>query len=461
MKDRNGFTLVELLAVIAILAILVIIALPNVINMYNRAQKQTFLTEAKKVYSESEKKYLTNAISGKKTKIINSEDSSRLDMTGKKLQYCVILNNSGKVTDMKVSNGKWVASLNGKAIEDLTIDDLEDGNLDDYECVKVTDESCFTYETINDLSGYGTPVITIEDSNKCKTYLTSDSVGAPEDAATKLCNGESYDDNDEKITIQTLVINNYIESTEYDDAGLKIDYIMVDNVNILDSNKCKNYLQQNFPSLTDEMLTKVCVTREGYKGEKIDHAVLIGTIPYSDYEKAGLKVTSVPLTEGVSITDYNTSCGSDVTIPSKLNGKYVVKIDDFAFSPDSCYRRESIDKFDNDYKIKFLNYNADDEFMIKKIEATCESEMLTSVVIPNTISYIGEYAFADNKFTEITIPYSIKTIKNNALRSDYLLTIYNNSLFPNEKDIWIEIVGICTSFKFNDNIISIIDRGCK
>ena len=48
MKSRKGFTLVELLAVIAILAILVIIALPNVINMYNRAQKQTFLTEAKK-----------------------------------------------------------------------------------------------------------------------------------------------------------------------------------------------------------------------------------------------------------------------------------------------------------------------------------------------------------------------------------------------------------------------------
>ena len=135
MKDRNGFTLVELLAVIAILAILVIIALPNVINMYNQAQKETFLTEAKNVYRESEKVYLSNAISGKTTKIINSKDSSKLDMTGSKLQYCVILNNSGKVTDMKVSNGKWVASLkDGKTVEDLTIDDLEDGNLDGYNC---------------------------------------------------------------------------------------------------------------------------------------------------------------------------------------------------------------------------------------------------------------------------------------------------------------------------------------
>ena len=55
MKNKKGFTLVELLAVIAILAILVIIALPNVINMYTKAQKEAFLTETKKIYSEAEK----------------------------------------------------------------------------------------------------------------------------------------------------------------------------------------------------------------------------------------------------------------------------------------------------------------------------------------------------------------------------------------------------------------------
>ena len=135
MKNKKGFTLVELLAVIAILAILVIIALPNVINMYNKAQKETFLTEAKKVHSEAEKRFISNSISAKPTKVINSEDNTKLDMTGEKLQYCVILDNKGKVTSMKVSNGKWVVSLvDGKTVEDLTIDDLEEGNLNDYDC---------------------------------------------------------------------------------------------------------------------------------------------------------------------------------------------------------------------------------------------------------------------------------------------------------------------------------------
>ena len=135
MNNKKGFTLVELLAVIAILAILVIIAIPNVINMYTKAQKEAFLTETKKVYSEAEKKYISNSISGNTNTIINSEDDSKLDMTGEKLQYCILLYNNGKVKDLKVSNGKWIASLdNSKTIEELTIDDLEEGNLDDYDC---------------------------------------------------------------------------------------------------------------------------------------------------------------------------------------------------------------------------------------------------------------------------------------------------------------------------------------
>ena len=135
MKSKKGFTLVELLAVIAILAILVILALPNVINRFNEAKKQTFVTEAKKLYTEAGKKFMSSSISGSPVKVINSEDDSKLDMTGKKLQYCIILDNSGNVTSMKVSNGQWVASLDAnKEIDELTIDDLAEGNLDGYNC---------------------------------------------------------------------------------------------------------------------------------------------------------------------------------------------------------------------------------------------------------------------------------------------------------------------------------------
>ena len=132
---KKGFTLVELLAVIAILAILVIIALPNVLKMFNDSKKNSFLTEAKTLYSEVSKKYISENMKGNKLTYISSEDDTKLEMTGRNLQYCVLLNTDGTIKSMKVSNGEWIAELpSGKKITDLNSSDLIDGNLNDYDC---------------------------------------------------------------------------------------------------------------------------------------------------------------------------------------------------------------------------------------------------------------------------------------------------------------------------------------
>ncbi len=417
---KNGFTLVELLAVIAILAILVIIALPNVIGMYNRAQKQMFLTEAKKVYSEAEKKYLTNAISGKNTKIINSEDSSKLDMTGKKLQYCVVLNSGGKVTDMKVSNGKWVASLNGKALEDLTIDDLEDGNLDDYECVSATDESCFDYTLAGSDGSFGTLTVTIEDATKCKNYLMSDSVGAPEDAATTICNGGTYTQGSRDISIKDLVSDGMPEE-DYETAGLSVKY-MIEKVEVQDFTKCKNYLTSKFSGLDENDATTLCTTNESVKGSTLLGAIQKGTIPYSDYETAGLKIVLSSLDiAGVAITGYNDSCGTDVIIPSKINGYKVTGINNYAF--ESCYGRSNLIIEDDKYEINYLNSKNDNVYSVAKIEAYCISKRLTSVTLPNTLIYIGNDAFSYNALTDVVIPSSVRYIGNFAFADSNLKNV--------------------------------------
>ena len=414
MKNRNGFTLVELLAVIAILAILVIIALPNVINMYNKAQKQMFLTEAKKVYSESEKKYLTNAISGKNTKIINSEDSSKLDMTGKKLQYCVILNSSGKVTDMKVSNGKWVASLNGKAIEDLTIDDLEDGNLDDYECASATDESCFTYRTFAESEEDATPVVTIVDASKCKNFFVSD--GAPEDIVTTLCAGDIYKTDDGAYTIQDIVLKS-LSKDDYVSSGLNLKYLMIEKVEVVDTTKCKNYLQSKFGLEEDESMT-LCTTSGGIDEKELFQIVSKGYIPFISYEKAGLKVTARPLSTGVFITKYDNSCGTDVVIPSMIDGKSVIGIDNSAFR--NC--RSQVNSTNDRYKVDYLNYNMDDEYDITKVEY-CLSNKITSVSLPNSLIYIDSSAFSYNDLTEVTIPLSVRYIGSSAFYENKLQSV--------------------------------------
>ena len=135
MKDKKGFTLVELLAVIAILAILVILALPNVIKIYTRARKSAFLTETKNIYKEAEKKFISGNITNTDIKVIDSENDSKLDMTGEKLKYCIVLDSRGKVELLKASNGKYVIEVSkDEDIANVDIDRITEGNLDDYKC---------------------------------------------------------------------------------------------------------------------------------------------------------------------------------------------------------------------------------------------------------------------------------------------------------------------------------------
>ena len=79
MKNKKGFTLVELLAVIAILAILVIIAIPNVLKMFNDSKKNAFMVQARKTASVAQEH---TVLSSDKTFDCNSL------LTGQKFKDC-------------------------------------------------------------------------------------------------------------------------------------------------------------------------------------------------------------------------------------------------------------------------------------------------------------------------------------------------------------------------------------
>ncbi len=135
MKNKKGFTLVELLAVIAILAILVIIALPNVLKMFVEAKKSTFVTEVKNIYNETAKKYISESMNGEKISTISSKDSSKLDMTGEELDYCIILDSQGKVEKLAVGNNSYYIMLNDvESINSITKENVQEGKLSDMKC---------------------------------------------------------------------------------------------------------------------------------------------------------------------------------------------------------------------------------------------------------------------------------------------------------------------------------------
>ena len=134
MKKR-GFTLVELLAVIAILAILVIIALPNVLKMYNTSKKNIFLVEAKEIYGEVSKKYISENLKGNKLSYVSSEDNTKLEMTGNELKYCIQVDNKGKITAMKIGDNNYYLFYDGsKDISKLDLNDVYDGKYVQNKC---------------------------------------------------------------------------------------------------------------------------------------------------------------------------------------------------------------------------------------------------------------------------------------------------------------------------------------
>ena len=145
MKNK-GFTLVELLAVIAILALLVIIALPNVLKMFNQAKKDTFLTEAKTIYKEISKKYISETMRGNKISII-SNDNNKLELESNDLKYKVKLNNDGSIKKFEVSNENYCISGKFNNLSDLTTDKITEGK-----CEEISPKNFSTddWETIID-----------------------------------------------------------------------------------------------------------------------------------------------------------------------------------------------------------------------------------------------------------------------------------------------------------------------
>ena len=57
MKKRNGFTLVELLAVIVILAIILVIAVPQIMDTINSAREASLESSVKMVAAQAENQY--------------------------------------------------------------------------------------------------------------------------------------------------------------------------------------------------------------------------------------------------------------------------------------------------------------------------------------------------------------------------------------------------------------------
>ncbi len=189
---------------------------------------------------------------------------------------------------------------------------------------------------------------------------------------------------------------------------------VVSNAEVTEVNKCKTYLLMK--GVTEDQAITLCngglITIDGVSGSLKD-LVLYGSIPSSDYESAGLKVI------------YENGGGTDVVIPSQIDGKTVVAIGDYAFTTFGVIPTLTAYNNDyNDYKVSLLSYNSNNNYVVKPLASPdVEGLGITSVIIPNTITSIGARAFAYNKLTNVEIPSSVAEIGNYAFAYNKLTNV--------------------------------------
>ena len=319
---------------------------------------------------------------------------------------------------------------------------------------KDTNIECSDVSSMNS-NDYGTCVITFDNTGKATVKVTGK--GKFEGYT---CNGNS--------TNMECVKGEIFESTETDaqyfsysevEGGVAITGYLVGEVNnviVKDKDKCVAYLQTKFSGLGEENANTIC-SGGAVDGVTLKDVVQQGGIPSSDYETAGLEV------------NWYNGGKTDVVIPSEIDGKKVVEIADAAFTDGGVIPTT----INNTKKVMPSYLYNDNKASVHKLAQPLTGLGITRVVIPNTVTSIGEHAFYDNRLVELVIPSTVKSIGRSAFKNNKLtevtipssvisigdwafagnqgITIINNSNIENSSDVWDNIVGSCS---INGNVIT-------
>ena len=185
MKNKKGFTLVELLAVIVILAVILVIAIPRIIDVIDSSKLSSFESSARMIISDAEKQYAINKVNGIEEEL-SCENTSKLN--NNEYSNCEITFDSEGLASIELTgSGKF---------EGLTCT----GNSITLTCntnsVTFTDEACFTFNS-------ETGEITDYDDNCEKDVKIPETIGGV--AVTSIGSSAFRENNLTSVTIPNSV----------------------------------------------------------------------------------------------------------------------------------------------------------------------------------------------------------------------------------------------------------------
>ena len=305
-----------------------------------------------------------------------------------------------------------------------------------------TDVSCFTYKIVVEEPEdydvvYDYPIITLDTSeekvNTCKEFLLNDYFGGndmsdAQDGYQSFCEGTGIINS---LTLKEVITNGYFTYEEIQTLGVIESYEIETRYYELNTseesvNACKGYrfdLNGFDESDDQDGYQSYCEGTGKVYGQTIFEDINYGVVSADNLiEKNVLTQVETPQVSEMEITDYDVNCGTDVVIPSVIDGMPVTKI------TGDYYRAGS--------GVVFFG--------------AFQSKLITSVKLPDTLEYIGNSAFNGNMLTEVIIPDNVNTIGVSAFSLNDLNTIV---LGKNVSSIGDYAFGLFNISKLRDNPI--------
>ena len=302
----------------------------------------------------------------------------------------------------------------------------------DFEYKEVaTDASCFAYNVITPEPDdydivYDYPIIILDTSeekvNTCKEFLLNDYFGGndnsdAQDGYQSFCEGTGIV---MEMTLKEVIAGGFFTDEEIQSLGVVESYEIETRYYELNTseesvNSCKEIMinftggtdnsdaQDGYQSFCEGTGTLNNATITAFFDDELDGNPEIEFFR-QDFIKKNI-FTQVETPQGeVEITNYDEiTCGTDVIIPSTIEGLPVTRIAD----EPSGTPATQINAKGNNLKNNTL-YNKNTNYGVKPIDAAAQgvfdSKGITSVKFPNTLKYIGNRAFCENYLTEVIIP---------------------------------------------------------
>ena len=145
--------------------------------MFNDSKRNSFMTEARNIYNEAEKKYLSNQISGNLLTTYSNDSGlcengatkCDLDLSGRtNIDYLIKTNTSGKIIYLLIKDENYEVEL-GDMSSEINATDITSSTIKDVTTKTVTLKTCPDGTIAGDVNGDGK--VNSKDLNSLKEYI--------------------------------------------------------------------------------------------------------------------------------------------------------------------------------------------------------------------------------------------------------------------------------------------------